>query len=482
MKLFSVHFSHVQFPFILCGSLFILAVAKLGFHRAAYLSSIFPESCLLIVVGVFLSLVVHWTGAHNDFVFHPTTFFLYLLPPIMLEAAFCLHDRAVWENLGTILVFACLGTVLNTFIIAPVLFLFNDAGAFGPLAQFGFAQCLLFAALISAVDPVAVLAIFEEINVNSALYFLVFGESLLNDAVTVVLYRMMEVFVVMPQILPKEIFKGFCSFFIVSFGGVLIGLGFGAFTSYLTRFTNHVRVVEPLIVFSGAYFSYLSAECFEMSGIISIICCGIVISQYAFANISRKSHTVVVCCSKLVSSTCDCVIFLFLGMELTEFISSLVTGSQKVNLSFVLSSLLLCLLARFFIVVLFSYLLNMGRVRKISRQEQFIMGYGGLRGAVCFSLVKLLDPHTVPEKNTMMTATLCIIFFTVFVQGISMKPLVRALKIKMKEKKEPTMNEAINSNLLDHVMSGVEEVILGGHKGGSSVANHVTSVGLVGGM
>ncbi|XP_075248523.1 Na(+)/H(+) exchanger beta-like [Convolutriloba macropyga] len=463
IKLFTINFSHVKFPFILCTSLFLLGIAKLGFHRANYLSSIFPESCLLIVVGVFLSLLVHWTGAQNDFVFEPRTFFLYLLPPIMLEAAFCLHDRAVWENIGTILVFACIGTVLNTFTIAPVLFLFNDAGVFGPQALFDFPQCLLFSALISAVDPVAVLAIFEEIHVNSSLYFIVFGESLLNDAMTVVLYRMMEVFVVLPHIPASQIFKGFCSFFIVSLGGVLIGLSFGVVTAFLTRFTNHLRVIEPLIVFSGAYFAYLSAECFELSGIISIICCGIVIAQYAFANISRKSHTVVVCCSKLLSSTCDCVIFLFLGMEFTEFVSGLVTGSEAVNVSFVVSSLLLCLLARFAIVTTLSYFLNLSRVRKISKQEQFIMGYGGLRGAVCFSLVKLLSNETVPEKNTMMTATLCIIFFTVFVQGITMKPMVRALKIQMDDQKEATMNEAINSNLIDHIMVGIEEVV--GHVG-----------------
>lgn len=130
---------------------------------------------------------------------------------------------------------------------------------------------LLFAALISAVDPVAVLAVFEEIHVNEILYILVFGESLLNDAVTVVLYHMFETYNKMgPQnIIYTDVLSGFGSFFVIAIGGTVIGVIWGFATGFITRFTHQVRVIEPIFIFVMAYLAYLNAEIFHMSGILA---------------------------------------------------------------------------------------------------------------------------------------------------------------------------------------------------------------------
>lgn len=129
----------------------------------------------------------------------------------------------------------------------------------------------LFAALISAVDPVAVLAVFEEIHVNEILYIVVFGESLLNDAVTVVLYHMFEKYSEMGphNILYTDILSGFGSFFVVAIGGTVIGVIWGFATGFVTRFTDQVRVIEPIFIFVMAYLAYLNAEIFHMSGILA---------------------------------------------------------------------------------------------------------------------------------------------------------------------------------------------------------------------
>lgn len=130
---------------------------------------------------------------------------------------------------------------------------------------------LLFAALISAVDPVAVLAVFEEIHVNEVLYIVVFGESLLNDAVTVVLYHMFEGYTEMgpSNIIYTDVLAGFASFFVVAVGGTVIGIVWGFATGFVTRFTNEVRVIEPIFIFVMAYLAYLNAEIFHMSGILA---------------------------------------------------------------------------------------------------------------------------------------------------------------------------------------------------------------------
>ena len=98
------------------------------------------------------------------------------------------------------------------------------------------------------------------------LYFLVFGESLFNDGVTVVLYNTMNTLLKVPSIGATEVFMAILAFFFVALGGFIIGVMIGIAASFITTRTKHVRVVEPLIIFSCAYFAFLSAELFHWSG------------------------------------------------------------------------------------------------------------------------------------------------------------------------------------------------------------------------
>ncbi|KAK2142450.1 hypothetical protein LSH36_952g00068 [Paralvinella palmiformis] len=403
-----------------------------------------------------------FTGIEHRYIVNFSTdlFFLYLLPPIILESAYSLHDRVFFDNLGTILLYAVVGTVMNCFIIAPTLYGLAVCGAMGPISV-TLIQCFVFGALIVAVDPVAVLAIFQEIGVNNVLYFLVFGESLLNDAVTVVLYNTMKSFNQMETIPVSQIFLGIGAFFTVSLGGLCIGILTGGFCAFLTKYTSTVRVVEPLAVFSLAYASYLLAELFHFSGIISIIGCGLVQAQYAFHNISHKSHTTVVYFSKMLNTTCDSIIFMFLGL-------SLVSEKHVWHTGFVLWSILLCLVVRFLIVYFLTFFANkFERLRRIDYEEQFIMAYGGLRGAVAFSLVAMLKESDLPSQPMFETATLAVIIFTVFVQGISIKPLVKCLRITSGTKNPVSIYEEINCHVTDHVLAGIEEIC--GHYGHNRV-------------
>ncbi|KAJ8310371.1 hypothetical protein KUTeg_012236 [Tegillarca granosa] len=351
------------------------------------------------------------------------------------------------------------GTILNCFLIGPTLYALKVMGAMGEI-DLNFIQCLVFSAVIVAVDPVAVLAIFQEIGVNNVLYFLVFGESLLNDAVTVVLYNMMIEFNKMPQIPVEQIFLGIAAFFVVSLGGLTIGVLFGILTAIITKYTKHVRVVEPLTVFVLAYISYLTAELFHFSGIISIIGCGLTQAQYAFHNISAKSRTTITYFSKMQSATSDCIIFMFLGIALFK---SDMFKVENWHAGLILWTLFLCLLYRFIVVFALTYVMNkFNRLRKIDAEEQFIMAYGGLRGAVAFSLVDTLDDSHGLPKNIFLSTTLSVIFFTVFVQGISIKPLTKLLRVKLQDEKILSITEEINSHVTDHVMAGIEE-LLGEH-------------------
>lgn len=106
-------------------------------------------------------------------------------------------------------------------------------------------------------------------GVNDVLFFLVFGESLLNDAVTVVLYKTFSEFVKMQNIEPEQILLAIAAFFTVSIGGIALGVACGFITCLITKYTRDIRVVEPLVVLSMSYFAYLIAELFHWSGNVS---------------------------------------------------------------------------------------------------------------------------------------------------------------------------------------------------------------------
>lgn len=148
------------------------------------ISSIVPESCLLIVVGLLVGGLIKGVGETPPFL-QSDVFFLFLLPPIILDAGYFLPLRQFTENLGTILIFAVVGTLWNAFFLGGLLYAVCLVGG-EQINNIGLLDTLLFGSIISAVDPVAVLAVFEEIHINELLHILVFGESLLNDAVTVV--------------------------------------------------------------------------------------------------------------------------------------------------------------------------------------------------------------------------------------------------------------------------------------------------------
>ena len=287
----------------------------------------------------------------------------------------------------------------------------------------------------------------------------------LTDGVAVVFYKSMSTLAAMQDpIGPTQYVMMVGSFFSIAIGGLLIGILVGFLTALMTKTMSEVRVMEPLALLSMAYFAYMAAEVFHWSGIISMIGCGIVQAHYvsiskrlfvmighdaarlcaaerchaaplpiqkqnnkffeielqAFPNISRKSHTTVKYFIKMVSSISDIVIFLFLGIAVVKGVpnngNSSVENQHQWHTGFVVWTIALCLICRFLSVYGLTWLANRRRVKTINLQEQFIMAYGGLRGAVGFSLVDMIDRNVVPLKNMFVTTTLIVVMFTIFFQ------------------------------------------------------------------
>ncbi|VDM01841.1 unnamed protein product [Schistocephalus solidus] len=439
----------------------LMCLFKTFYPRIPYVPDYVPQSLLLICIGVIFGVIFNAASAkeieNTLWKLTPTMFFHFLLPPIVLDAAFGLYNRTFIDYLGGILIYAVLGTVFNFLIIGPLMYGLNLGGAMGGgLSNVSLNSFFLFASLIVAVDPVAVLAIFQDIGVEPGLYYMVFGESLLNDAVTVVLYEIMSEFVKVTTVSPTDIGLGVGSFFTISLGGLLVGVVYGVVSSFLTRWESHF---SSIFLITMAYFSYIMGDCLGWSGIISMIGCGLMQANYAFHNLSSTALNTTRQIIKQISEISEGIIFFLIGVQLFSAEILWHTG-------FCLWGLVVCLIARTIVVLLLSLLINVAHINgmKISMREQIILIYGGLRGAVAFSLAILVDYNQLGHdgenvRKIIITATLFIIFVTVGLMGLTMKPLVRLFNVKLAGEKNLSLWGDMNNTMLDHTLAGVEAIV-----------------------
>uniref|UniRef100_A0A8C1G3U1 Sodium/hydrogen exchanger n=1 Tax=Cyprinus carpio TaxID=7962 RepID=A0A8C1G3U1_CYPCA len=445
---------HVETPYLVIIWVFVAGLAKLSVVELNHhVISVVPESGLLIILGFILGGIVWGADRAQTFKLLPPTFFYYLLPQIILDASYFMPNKLFFSNLGAILIYAIFGTCWNAATVGLSLWGCYEAGVMGNL-DIGLLQFLLFGSLIAAVDPVAVIAVFEEVHVNEVLFILVFGESLLNDGVTVVLYNVFDAFVALggPRIDAAEIFKGIFSFVVVAFGGSFLGIGFAILLSLLTRCTKHIQIIEAGFVFVVGYLAYLTAEMLSLSAILSITFCGICCQKYVNANMDEKSVTTVRHAMKLLANGSETMIFLFLGVTAID------TEIWVWNTGFILLTLLFVFIYRIIGTFLFTWMLNKFRLVPIEVIDQVVMSYGGLRGAVAYGLAALLDEDKIPEKNLMISTTLIVVYFTVILQGITMKPLVQWLKVKRAAHSDLKLIEKLNNRAFDHILAAVEDI------------------------
>uniref|UniRef100_A0A672RKP9 Sodium/hydrogen exchanger n=1 Tax=Sinocyclocheilus grahami TaxID=75366 RepID=A0A672RKP9_SINGR len=444
---------HVETPYLVALWILTCWLCKLVCELNHNVTSVIPESGLLIILGFILGGIVWGADKAQTFKLIPVNFFYYLLPQIVLDASYCMPNKLFFSNLGAILIHAVIGTCWNAGTVGVALWACYEGGAMGTL-NIGPLQFLLFGALMSAVDPVAVIGVFEEVHVNEVLYILVFGESLLNDGVTVVLYNVFDAFVSLggPKINAAEMIKGIVSFFVVSFGGSFLGVVFAVLISMLTRITKNVQVIEAGFIIVLGYLSYLTAEMLSLSAILSITFCGVCCQKYINANMDEKSVITLRYTLKMMANGSETMIFVFLG------VSAIDKTIWVWNTGFILLTLFFVVAFRFMGVFFLNWVLNKSRLIPIDIMDQFVMGYGGLRGAVAYGLAAILDEKKIPEKNLMLGTTLIVVYFTVILQGISMKPLVQWLKVKKATQSDLTLNGKMNNRAFEHILTAMEDI------------------------
>ena len=405
----------------------ILAINLLIKFKFHYL----PESVAVVLLGAVIGGILKIADNYNlgnwskEEVFSPTTFFLILLPPIIFESGYNLHKGNFFANLGSILVFAIFGTIVSAVIVGGGIYLLGQASI---AYKLDFKQSFAFGSLISAVDPVATLAIFHAIDADPLLNMLVFGESILNDAVAIVLTKA----VLMPSTTFGQSILEFMKIFTLS---SLIGLVFALVSALLLKHVDlrqHPSLeLGMILIFS--YAPYGLAEGLQLSGIMAILFCGIVMSHYTHFNLSPVSQVTIQHLLRTAAFVSETLIFAYLGLAVFSF-------DHKFEFSFITWSIVLILVGRAFNIFPISVILNRFRETKIKRSNQMIMWFSGLRGAIAFALSLNLNFGTETTK-VLKTTTLVIVLFTIVIFGGSTMPLLKFLNSTSQEEGKLTLSK-----------------------------------------
>ncbi|RMC19695.1 hypothetical protein DUI87_03259 [Hirundo rustica rustica] len=303
--------------------------------------------------------------------FDPEVFFNILLPPIIFYAGYSLKRRHFFRNLGSILAYAFLGTAISCLVIGSVVYgcvvLMKVTGQLG--GDFYFTDCLLFGAIVSATDPVTVLAIFHELQVDVELYALLFGESVLNDAVAIVLSSSIVAY--QPAGDNSHTFDVTAMFKSI---GIFLGIFSGSFAmGAATGVESYVMLCSP--------------------GVVAVLFCGITQAHYTYNNLSTESQYRTKQLFELLNFLAENFIFSYMGLALFTF------QNHVFNPTFVV-----------------------GAFADANRNKG-----PGLRGAMAFALA-IRDTATY-ARQMMFSTTLLIVFFTVWVFGGGTTAMLSCLNI-----------------------------------------------------
>ncbi|KAL0822540.1 hypothetical protein ABMA28_004587 [Loxostege sticticalis] len=423
------HNSSMAIFFVLCilalGILLIHLMLQTGF-------SYLPESVVIVFLGALIGMIINLMSIKNianwrkEEAFSPTAFFLVLLPPIIFESGYNLHKGNFFQNIGSILLFAIVGTAISAFVIGAGIYLLGLAQV---VYKLSFVESFAFGSLISAVDPVATVAIFHALDVDPVLNMLVFGESILNDAVAIVLTTAVlgsnDPIMSTGEAILSAINRFWLMFFASAGIGVLFALVSALLLKHVDLRKNPSLEFGMMLVFT--YAPYVLAEGIHLSGIMAILFCGIVMSHYTHFNLSTVTQVTMQQTMRTLAFIAETCVFAYLGLAIFSF-------RHRVEPALVVWSIVMCLLGRAANIFPLALLCNKFREHKITKKMMFIMWFSGLRGAISYALSLHLG-FSDETRHVIITTTLIIVLFTTLFFGGSTMPLLKFLRANKKTKR-----------------------------------------------
>ncbi|MGJ7918997.1 Na+/H+ antiporter [Neobacillus sp. LXY-4] len=376
-----------------------------------------PYPIALVIIGAIIGLVnIPVLEPLKTFITEGEVFNFVIitmfLPALLGEAAFKLPFSHLVDNKRPIIALAFGGTLLSFIII-------GFAGIW--LLDFSIPAAFVFAALMSATDPVSVLSIFKSVGVKKRLAIVIEGESLFNDGLAVVLFKISAFYLLTYMELGIEgAGHGLWEFIKVISLGLIIGGALGYGFSKLTKFFDDypLEIIFSIILFYG---SFLIAESVHASGVIAVVVAALVLGNYgAKIGMSPTTKLNINNFWDVTALLANSLVFLMVGLEIT-----IIDVADKWNLIFL--AIVIVLVARSIAVYL-----SLSFIKNFPNSWKHVINWGGLKGSLSIALVLSL-PRNFEGREEILILAFSVVLFSLVIQGLSVKPLLSWLGVNKKE-------------------------------------------------
>ena len=329
--------------------------------------------------------------------------FTAFLPPLIFEAAIQIRWRDLRKDLLLILIFATVGVILSASV---------TAAGMHYAAQWSWIGAIMFGILIAATDPVSVIAMLKHAGISGRLRLMIEAESLFNDGTAAVAFAIASAVIAGQQATALGVAKTLVQIFA---GSIVCGALVGSATVLLAGATTD-HLVEITFTTIAAFGSFLLAEHFHLSGILSTLTTGLLVGNVGQLSLSRKGRAVVEDFWEYAAFVANSLIFILIGMHLAHRNYSFVWLGALIAIAVVLAG-------RAVAIYPLSLLFTRSR-RRLPLNQQHILFWGGLRGALALALA-LAIPVGLPERESVITVAFAVVAFSIVVQGMTVRPLIR---------------------------------------------------------
>jgi monovalent cation:H+ antiporter, CPA1 family len=359
-----------------------------------------PYSVGLVFAGIILSL----SPFFSNYPFTKDLIFNVFLPPLVFEAAIQLRWKELQKQLAVILMLATIGVCLSAAVTAL---------GMRYLVGWEWVSALLFGALIAATDPVSVISTFKEAGVHGRLRLLVESESLFNDGTAAVAFAV----ILASAQGSASSFSGIAWTLMVTIGGGMLCGALVAGAILLLAGRTEDYLVEFTFTTVAAYGSFLLAEHFHFSGVLASLTAGLLVGNLGpLGSISPRGRESIAAYWEYLGFLANSLIFIGIGIhESRQHFGSVLVPA--------IIAILLVLMGRAVAVYPCCAVFGHSNLR-VQGTHQFVLFWGGLRGALALALAMGLPPW-VPNREAIVSITFAVVAFSIFAQGLSMAPLLR---------------------------------------------------------
>lgn len=401
----------------------VLLIAAAGLRVLAGVLDV-PHPVLLVLGGVALATIPGLPRIG----FEPETLFLLFVPPLLYVTAFTTSLRDFRAQLGAI---ARYGTVVVLATIVAV-----AAAAHALLPELTWPAAFVLGAIVSPPDPVAAVAILRRLGAPRAIVSLLEGEGLVNDATALVAYRIGVVAVVTGSFSPGH---AALQFLVTGTGGAIVGLGMGWLIREVRRRTPKFPIVENTISLLSPFLAYIPADLLGLSGVLATVAVGLYLGRQGPRFISAATRVQAESTWSMVQFLLESFIFMLVGLELPYVLHGLGSHSLAQLIGYGGLVTFVAVVVRLAYTFIAVFLLRLARRRQQpptpSWQTAAFIGWTGMRGGDSLVIALALPLQVTggapfPARDLIIFLTFAVIFDTLVLQGLTLKPLLRWLRLK----------------------------------------------------